>query len=168
MDTLRAWTRCLSVGAIVSTSDTWTTVVFCKTLASADEIRRLHHLELRQLGLNPNAAKSRVMTVEEFQLGRHKDLNLKLDRAKKNRDVAGIEMAALEWFELDPKSTNSWDKVAKKVYALARQLGAGALRSHAIKHAAEHPSVARTALRYLVAFDLTELGLPPFLTQPVA
>jgi reverse transcriptase-like protein len=135
------------------------TVVFCKTFVSAKALRRLHHLELRQLGLNPNAAKSQVMTVEDFQLKRYRDVNLKLERAKKRRDIADVEVAALDWFGLDSETTASWDKVTKLVYSIARQIKAEALRSYAEKHASDVPSVARVALRYLVAFDLTESEL---------
>ncbi len=132
------------------------TIVFCKTVADATAIRRLHHLELRQLGLNPNAAKSQIMTVEDFQSGRHRDINLKLVRARKHRKAGEIEAVAIEWFGLSPKATGSWDKVTKIIYSLARQLKVEALRSYAVKHACEIPGVARTALRYLAEFDLTE------------
>lgn len=132
------------------------TIVFCKTVAAAKAIRRLHHLELRQLGLNPNAAKSQIMTVEEFQLGRHRDVNLRLERARERRDAAEIESTAIEWFGLDPNVTPSWDKVAKVIYSLARQLKAAGLRGYAVNHASAIPSVARTALRYLAEFELNE------------
>ena len=135
------------------------TVVFCKSFADASLIRRLHHLELRQLGLNPNAAKSQIMTVEEFQAGRQRDVNLRLAKARKARDVAGFVIAALDWFNLDPKTTASWDKVSKMIYSLARQMKTEALRPSAAKHARDFPNISQTGLRYLVAFDLTESEL---------
>lgn len=139
------------------------TIVFCKTAAVARDIRRLHHLELRQLGLNPNAAKSQVLTVEDFQLGRHRDMNIRLERARKRGDAAEIEVAAIDWFGLDPK-LNSWDKITKIIYSLARQTKADALRSYAIKHACTFPTVARVCLRYLVSFELTESELRSLLS----
>lgn len=135
------------------------TVVFAKTIDSANALRRLHHLELRQLGLNPNAAKSQVLSVEDFQLGRHRDLNVKLDTAKRKGDIAAFELAALDWFHVDPKTTTSWDKVTKKIYSLARRMRSGALRTYAVKHTSDVPSVAPIALRYLVSFDLAESEL---------
>lgn len=132
------------------------TVVFCRDVASANAIRRLHHLELRQLGLNPNAAKSEIMAVEQFQSRRHRDINLRLQAAKNKRDKAAIDKAAIEWFDLDPREINSWDKVAKVLYSIARQLKAEALRPFVVRHSCKVPSVARVALRYLVTFDLTE------------
>jgi hypothetical protein len=140
------------------------TVIFCKTNASAHAVRRLHHLELRQLGLNPNAAKSQIMTVSDFQHGRHRDVNIRLQKSKKDRDIAGFDCAAKEWFSRDHQTTTSWDKIAKMIYSLARQLQTPTLRDNVVKHATDFPGVAPTALRYLASFDLTEKELRSLLT----
>jgi hypothetical protein len=47
-------------------------------------------MSLRGVGLNPNAAKSEIMTVEDYQEGRHRGVNLKIDVLDREKDEKGI------------------------------------------------------------------------------
>jgi hypothetical protein len=78
---------------------------------------------LRQLGRNPNASKIEVMTVEDFQARRHREVNLRIDAAKKAGDRQALDAIIKDWSALDRKQTPSWDKVARKIYSIARQAG---------------------------------------------
>ena len=131
------------------------TVVFAKTASEAQTLCRLHHLELRQLGLNPNASKTEVLTVEEFQARRHRDMNLRIDAAKRHRKKEELDSVVNDWFALDRRKAPSWDKVARKIYSIARQLKSEVLRERAIDDA-KTPMLATVALPYLVSFDLKE------------
>jgi hypothetical protein len=129
------------------------TVIFARSKDAAQRLRRQHHLQLRQLGLNPNSAKSEVMSVEEFLEKRNRSMNLLLDDAKQTNDTDLLQIAIDSWWNPD-KRGDSWDKIARKTYSFARQMKCDLLRKHAI-HDAAIPSVASAALKYLATFDLT-------------
>ena len=130
------------------------TVVFAKNRKAAVRMSRQHHLELRQLGLNPSAAKTEIMTVREFQAARQRETNMKLDQAKTNRDVAGLQNIITEWYSQDRDAVEGWDKVTRKIYSLAGQLRADILIDRVMEDIKTKPAVAVPALRYLSRFDL--------------
>ena len=49
------------------------TVIFVPDERSAHEIKRRHHLALREMGLSPNASKTSIMTAAEYGARRHPD-----------------------------------------------------------------------------------------------
>jgi hypothetical protein len=132
------------------------TIVFTKTRKLAVKLSRLHHLELRQLGLNPSSAKTQIMSVEDFQASRHREANLALDVARRQRDAGALVRVLDDWYGRDRRKTAGWDKVARKAYSIARQLRSDIMRSKVIGDVQETPSVARAALYYLSRFDLDE------------
>ena len=134
------------------------TVIFTKTAKSANTLRRLHHLELRQLGLNPNASKTTILPTEKFQARRHRDINVSISAAKNARDKTTLDAIATDWFACDRQQTHSWDKVARLLYSVAHQLRADTLRASALADAKD-PRLSNVALRYLSAFDLTQTEL---------
>jgi hypothetical protein len=134
------------------------TVVFAQSEEAAWQLRRLHHLQLRQLGLSPSAAKSAVMSVEDFQALRHRDMNIRLDAAKKDNKTDELEFAIAEWWSHERAETVAWDKIARKIYSLARQMKSEMLRSYAVEDA-KVPGVGGTAVRYLSSFDLQQQEL---------
>ena len=134
------------------------TVMFTKTATSANTLRRLHHLELRQLGLNPNASKTTILRVAEYQALRHRDTNVSISEAKKTRDKTTIDAIATDWFARDRQHTSSWDRIARLLYSVAQQLQTGTLRANVLEDAAD-PRLSIVALRYLSAFDLTKTEL---------
>lgn len=130
------------------------TVVFAKTRKAAVSISRQHHLELRQLGLNPSAAKTEVMPVRKFQAARQRETNMKLDHVKANQDIDGLQDIVNKWYGQERHTIKGWDKVTRKIYSFAGQLGAEILIERVMNDIQATPAVAEPALRYLSRFDL--------------
>ena len=130
------------------------TVVFAKSRKAAVSMSRRHHLELRQLGLNPSAAKTEIMPVRKFQAARQRETNMRLDQVKANRDIDGLQNIVGEWYSRDRHTVSGWDKVTRKIYSFARQLGAEILIGRVMNDIQTTPAVAEPALRYLSHFDL--------------
>ena len=131
------------------------TVVFAKNRKAAVSMSRQHHLELRQLGLNPSAAKTKIMPVRKFQAARQRETNIKLDRVKTSQNIGELQGIVDEWYSRDRQAVEGWDKVTRKIYSLARQLGADVLIERVMNDIKMTPAVAEPALRYLSSFDLS-------------
>lgn len=130
------------------------TVVFARNRPAAVRISRQHHLELRQLGLNPSAAKTEVMSVRKFQAARQREINMRLDHVKANQDIDGLQDIVNEWYRQERNTIEGWDKVTRKIYSFAGQLGAEILIERVMNDIQTTPAVAEPALRYLSRFDL--------------
>lgn len=130
------------------------TVIFARSRRAATRFFRQHHLELRQLGLNPSSAKTQIMKVSDLQALRHRDVNVLLDHAKAERDVDALEDIADDWYGRDRHATVGWDKVTRKLYSLGRQLHTDILIPRVMDDLQRTPAVARQALYYLSRFDL--------------
>lgn len=135
------------------------TIVFVRTRQLAVTLSRLHHLELRQLGLNPSSAKTQIMSVADFQAQRHRDVNIRLDGARRRKDIEALTQVGDDWYGRNRRTTAGWDKITRKIYSLARQLRSNSLRGKVIDDVQRTPAVARAALYYLGRFDLGEAEL---------
>lgn len=131
------------------------TVVFVQTKQSAVEISRTHHMMLREVGLNPNASKTRILPVEDYQEGRHTDVNRSLRQALERRDRSGLSYIVNDWYSRDRRTTESWDKVARHAYSVARQLRSEVMRGFVFSDIEQTPSLAGLALKYLCRFELS-------------
>jgi hypothetical protein len=92
--------------------------------------------------LNPNASKTEVLTIEEFQARRHRNVNMRIDAAKRDGQGAALGAVIDGWFALNRKETPSWDKVVRKIYSIARQLRCESLRDRAVRDS-KTPILAR-------------------------
>lgn len=133
------------------------TVVFVDTRERADEVRRRHHLALRSHGLAPNGSKTTIVAIEDYEAGRHRDINLRLDRISKSKDAADLAAVVQDWYARDRKTTASWDQVARRLYSLAGRFGSDVLRPHAVADALSMPAMADHSLRYLGQFALSNV-----------
>ena len=130
------------------------TVVFAETKESARKASEVHHMKLREIGLNPNASKTSILSVSEYQESRHRNENITLDQLRKAIDVASLGRLANRWYSLDRKRTVSWDKIAKRIYTVARSAKAKIMMPRVFQDIVETPSLANHAMRYLAGFDL--------------
>jgi hypothetical protein len=135
------------------------TVIFVKSEGDAEDAKRRHHLALRQVGLNPNAAKSQIVPVEEFEADRHRDFNLRITDAKALGDSVGFAVLAEEWYARDRTTTVNWDRVARHLYATARQKRFDHLRPHVIGDLVRTPEITEHALTYLRRFEVIQQEL---------
>ena len=141
------------------------TVIFVANERSAHEVKRRHHLALREMGLSPNASKTSIMTAEAYGASRHPEMNRRINDAREAKDAAAIDALVSEWYAMDRDETPSWDKVATRLYSAAKAVGAKALHPHAIRDIATVPTLTRAAFKYLATFDLEEADLKALLTQ---
>jgi hypothetical protein len=133
------------------------TVIFAASEEAANEFRRSHHLALREIGLNPNAAKSEILTVANFEAKRHREFNAAIEEAFRHKDTTTFESLAAEW--LLQTSVDGWDQVTKRLYTVAQQLRSHSLRSVVSSHVQDRPALAQRALEYLAHFDVTQTEL---------
>lgn len=130
------------------------TVIFVPDETAAHEIKRRHHLALREMGLSPNASKTTITTAKEYGDARHPDFNRRINDAREKKDEGALAALVKEWYEKDREKTPNWDKVTTRLYSLARTLKSSDLRSHVIGDIEAHPRVQRVAFAYLLNFDL--------------
>jgi|GEM_PF-1628007 len=97
--------------------------IFIPDWEEAQAVKRRHHMSLRAVGLNPNAAKSEIMTVEEYEERRHRDANLRIDRIDKNKDERGFKSLVSEWYRPRNKKKKNWDRVTRRIYRTAMRRG---------------------------------------------
>ena len=135
------------------------TVIFVPTDTDASEVARTHHMALRELGLSVSASKTRVLPTADYQKGRHQEANRRLERALKERDTNTLTSVVEEWYAKDRGTTESWDKVARRTYSVARQLRSEVMRDLVFEDVEQSPSIASLALRYLCRFDLEKSDL---------
>ena len=91
--------------------------IFVPDRETAEEVKRRHHMSLRGIGLNPNAAKSAIVTVEEYEEGRHPEANLRIDRIDKENDEEDFNALLTEWYS--DRDKENWDRVTKRFYRTA-------------------------------------------------
>ena len=115
------------------------TTVFVPTEEEAQDAKRRHHIALRAVGLNPSAAKSEIMTVEEYQKRRHREVNLRIDRLGKSKDEHTFNALVTKWYR--KRSLKNWDRVAKRLYRTATRNGWLAMRRRAVKDLQSAPDL---------------------------
>jgi len=94
------------------------TTIFVETEEAAEEAKREHHMALRRVGLNPNAAKSEILTVEHYEARRHSEFNKRIDR--ESRDEDSFKRLVAEWYgRQSRKNIVNWDRVARRLYKAA-------------------------------------------------
>ncbi len=132
------------------------TVIFVSDERSAHDIKRKHHLALREVGLSPNSAKTMIQTSAEFAASRHPEFNRSIDEAL---TPESLEELAVEWFAKDPAQTPNWDKVGTRIYSRARKLKTDRFRAQAVEHVANHATLLKPALKYLAQYPIPEAEL---------
>lgn len=132
------------------------TVVFVRSKEEAEEVKRKHHLALREIGLSPNTSKTTILEVGKYQAGRHRDFNLKIDKIEKADDANAFSLLVDEWYAKDRKETTNWDQIAKRLYRTAQRKNYKEMRRHIFEDLEQTPSVTSNALLYLRTFEVSE------------
>lgn len=135
------------------------TVIFVRDEATAHEIKRRHHLALREMGLSPNASKTAIMSARTYGEARHPEFNRRINNVKETKYVSALEDLVNEWYSRDQEKTPHWDKVAARLYSAARSLRSESMRQHALADIEKFPTIQRVALNYLLDFDLAEASV---------
>ncbi len=131
------------------------TVMFVPTDDQAANVRMLHHLKLREYGLNPNSSKTRILTTSDYQDSRHKEANANLEYARERRDEDVLSDVVEHWYSQDRSDTVSWDKVARHAYGVAKHIRSKVMRRFVFEDVRRSPEVAVKALDYLCSRDLS-------------
>jgi hypothetical protein len=91
------------------------TVVFVADEEAAHEVKRRHHLALREMGLSPNASKTRIASSHEFATWRHPDVNLRIKRAKEKKDDIALRKIIGEWYAFGPDKKTNWKRATRVI-----------------------------------------------------
>src|SRR5437667_7611409 len=83
------------------------TVVFVDTLERAEHVRHKHHLALRAHGLAPNASKTEILPIAEYEATRHRQINARLDQLMESEEESELSMIVEDWWSRDRKATVS-------------------------------------------------------------
>jgi hypothetical protein len=141
------------------------TVIFVSNERAAHELKRRHHLALREMGLSPNASKTSITTAAEYGASRHPEFNRAINDALNAKDAVAISVLVEEWYGRSREETPSWDKVATRLYSAARLAESDSLRQYALDDIVRYPTLARAAFKYLARFDLQEQQLEVLLAH---
>jgi hypothetical protein len=132
------------------------TVIFAESDRSAQELKQRHHLALRAIGLNPNAAKSEILDVRAFEEKRHKAFASEIDRVKTSRNENDFSELVQKWRrQAASLSVDSWEPVMRRLYSLGRQLSSPFLRTAVVDDIANYPTLTEHALHYLARFNVS-------------
>jgi hypothetical protein len=126
--------------------------IFVPDLKTAEDVKRRHHMSLRAIGLNPNAAKSEIMTVEEYEQRRHREVNLDIDRVFKSKDEKEFETLVTTWYDLREKTEN-WDRVTKRLYRTARLRRWDVMNRFVVEDLQKAPQLTSTVVEYLLQLE---------------
>src|SRR5713101_5725140 len=127
--------------------------VFAPGVKEANEVKRRHHMILRGIGLNPNAAKSEIISVEHYQERRHRDVNLRINKLDKSEDETGFKALVAEWYRTRNKSKKNWDRVTKRLYATAKKRNWFAMKRHVLEDLRRVPHITDTIIEYLLQLE---------------
>jgi hypothetical protein len=129
------------------------TTIFVATSEDAEQAKRRHHLALRRVGLNPNAAKSEILTVGEYEKGRHREFNLEISRADHLGDEDMFKRLAKKWYGSPRRNhVENWDRVARYLYRVALKNRFDSMRRRVLKDIEAYPQLTGNAFSYLRQF----------------
>jgi hypothetical protein len=136
------------------------TTIFVRTEEAAEDAKRMHHMALRRVGLNPNAAKSEILSVEEYEARRHSQFNKRIDGAISRKDEDSFKELVVEWYrrQSDRKVAN-WDRVAKRLYKAAIRHRFANMRRRVLRDLEMHQELTGVALEYLSKFQRVDAYL---------
>lgn len=109
---------------------------------------------LEAVGLYPNAAKTKVVPVEDFQRALYPAENQYLGyihtRTQEGKRIRrdAFERCLTAFLRL-PERLDSWDRVLRRFYTEARRIGSAALERHWLRHLAEMPALSEAIFGYL-------------------
>jgi hypothetical protein len=126
--------------------------IFVPDRKAANSVKRRHHMSLRGVGLNPNAAKSEIMSVEEYEERRHRDVNLSINKVDKNKDEKAFNSLATKWYR-SRNTKKNWDQVAKRLYRTARNRLWPAMRRRLITDLQRAPQLTDAVIEYMLLLE---------------
>jgi hypothetical protein len=127
--------------------------VFTPGLKEAQEIKRRHHMILRGIGLNPNAAKSEIISVEKYQERRHREVNLRINRLDKSKDERAFKRLVFEWYQSRNVKKKNWDRVTKRLYGTAKKRNWLAMKRRVLEDLQRNPPITDAIVEYLLQLE---------------
>jgi hypothetical protein len=124
--------------------------IFVPGQKEANEVKQRHHMSLRGVGLNPNAAKSEIMTVEAYQELRHREINLRIDRIEKSKDERAFKALVSQWYRSHSVKKKNWDRLTKRLYGTAKKQNWLTMKRRAVNDLQRVPQITETIIEYLL------------------
>lgn len=135
--------------------------IFVPTDKEANRVKQRHHMSLRSVALNPNAAKSEIMTVEQYQDLRHPEINRRIDEVDKSKSESAFNSLVSEWYEPQNVDKRNWDRVAKRLYGTARRHNWLAMKERVEADLEKSPHIMDAVVEYLLHLENADEYLMP-------
>lgn len=135
--------------------------IFVPGRKEAYDVRRRHHVALRSVGLNPNAAKSEIMTVEKYQELRHREINLRIDKLDRSKDESAFKTLVSEWYQARNTQKENWDRVTKRLYGTAKRRGWFAMKRRVAIDLKNLPQITESIIEYVLQLQTADQYLDP-------
>jgi hypothetical protein len=133
------------------------TTIFVPDREAANRAKRKHHMTLREVGLNPNAAKSEIMTVEDYEQRRHREVNRRISVLDREKDERGFNTLVAEWYRSRTKT--NWEQVTKRLYGTAIKRDWPAMKRRVRDDLRRVPVLTKIAIDYLLRLETADACL---------
>ena len=127
--------------------------IFTGDRAQAESAKRRHHMNLRAVSLNPNAAKSEIMTVEEYEERRHRDVNRRINSLNRDKNERSFNLLVAEWYRPSNRKKTNWDQVTKRLYRIAARRGWQAMKRRVVADLEKVPQLTPVVTEYMLQLD---------------
>ena len=138
------------------------TAMFVRDKRSANRVKAKHYAALTQIGLGPNAAKTAIIPIDQYEKHRHVQINRDIDTLSQHFSERYFSTLVTRWYRRRKTAAN-WSRVAKRLYTLARNIDSPRMRRLAISDLQRSPDIADHALRYLSSKKITRAELSKLL-----
>ena len=125
--------------------------IFVPDRETAEAVKRRHHMSLRGIGLNPNAAKSAIVTVEEYENSRHPETNLRISMIDENDHEEDFNALLTEWYS--DRGKDNWDRPTKRLYRTASKHVWLGLKPHVLEDLSASPYLTESVIEYLLHLE---------------
>ena len=138
------------------------TAIFVRDKRSANRVKGKHYAALTQIGLGPNAAKTAIIPIEQYEKHRHVQINRDIDVLRQRFSERDFSTLVTRWYRRRKTAVN-WSRVAKRLYTLARNRDSPRMRRLAISDLQRSPDINDHVLRYLSSKRITRTELSKLL-----
>ena len=134
------------------------TAIFVRDKRSANRVKSRHYAALTQIGLGPNAEKTAIIPIDQYEKHRHVQINRDIDNLSQRFSEPDFSTLVTRWYRRRKTAVN-WSRVAKRLYTLARNKNSPRMRRIAMNDLQRNPDIIDHVLRYLLSKKITRTEL---------
>ena len=134
------------------------TVVFVKDKDQAEDVKRDHYEALVGLELTPNAAKTDIVPIGQYERERYVEINREISDMKLTFIESEFSNLVKRWYR-KRKTARNWSRVTKRLYTIAGENHSEYMRRRAVDDLQENPDLVDHVLRYMQRFQIKKSEL---------